>query len=388
MIKVLAVTDGAIYPFSPEAPAEVLSQVLNILSESGEYSFEVVYGRPAAGESGGVARIKKNFRVRLCRIPDNFLGRNLSKLTLCLGLCFSLRKYDMVLFNTPPVNYFSLVLVFSYLFRKKTLYIAHGGFFLERPISKRNILIRTAQRLLFRLYSLFIDRVITVSEDTLSRIRAFFPASDFSVVHNGITPVSDDPGPERAEGDGKRFTIGFIGRIEPIKNLDVLVDAFDRICGRFNNCRLVIAGRGSHEASVASRIQGMSCRDKVEFVGYVRRDKKDEFFRSIDLLVVPSKYEPFGLVILEAMRAGVPVIASKVGGIPEIIRDRHNGVLFSPDDPGALAETILSVLSSPSVMRGLAVNGKKSVKDYFNWERAARQYDQIFKKELFAGQND
>ena len=127
-------------------------------------------------------------------------------------------------------------------------------------------------------------------------------------------------------------TVGLIGQISPHKGHDDAVDAIRDLGGRF---RLLIAGKG--EASYEARLKSKAVGLPVEFLGFA---PLTEFFANIDILIVPSWEEPFGIVLLEGMASGVPVIATHRGGPPEIIQSVDHGVLIPPNDPGSLARAI------------------------------------------------
>jgi len=126
----------------------------------------------------------------------------------------------------------------------------------------------------------------------------------------------------------------------------------------------------------------------IEFTGRVDRNTLFVQYQQADLLVLPSvtmngQTEGLGVVLLEAMAAGVPVIGSRTGGIPDIIEDGVNGLLVPPGDPGALADAILSILSDPDLADRFRTAGLQTVQERFSWDSIADRFIQVYKKALY-----
>jgi len=117
--------------------------------------------------------------------------------------------------------------------------------------------------------------------------------------------------------------------------------------------------------------------DIVEFVGDVRHDRIPTYMTMCDVFVLPSKRESFGIVLLEAMAAGRPCVASNVGGIPEIIEDKKNGVLVAPGDEKGLAEGIRRILNTQEIADLYERENREKVEDY-SWERLIRRFEELF----------
>src|SRR5204862_2099610 len=158
------------------------------------------------------------------------------------------------------------------------------------------------------------DAVIAVSESVATYLRARGLAS--AVVHIGVDPpeLRDDPRGELGlERDA--FVVGGIGRLHEQKGWDVLCSAAQLVRQRIPDARFVVIGRGPEGPRLS---KSPDCRG-IEFVGY--RDDAPSYLRAFDALAMPSRYEGFGMVAVEAMLAGVPVVASRVGGLPEVVGD-------------------------------------------------------------------
>ena len=172
------------------------------------------------------------------------------------------------------------------------------------------------------------------------------------------------------------ITIGLLGQISPHKGHDDAVEALRKLGNYF---RLLIAGEGdaSYTAALKERAAGLP----VEFLGFV---SLEEFFERIDILIVPSHEEPFGIVLLEAMAAGIPVIATAGGGPLEIISSPFEGVLIPPRDPDALANAIQTAAADEKRRLTLIRNARQRVETLFDIRavvpRIEDEYRRILRK--------
>lgn len=179
---------------------------------------------------------------------------------------------------------------------------------------------------------------------------------------------------------GEGGAIGFLGRIdEPRKGLDVLLEAFCPLASQRPGLRLLVAGPGDVEAvrqAVPPPIQ-----DRLVLLGRVSEEDKARFYASVDLYVAPNTGgESFGIVLLEAMAAGTPVVASDLDAFRRVLDDGRAGELFAVQDSGALADTLGRLLDDPTARRALVANGTARVRAY-DWSAVARSvlgvYDMV-----------
>lgn len=241
------------------------------------------------------------------------------------------------------------------------------------------------------------DKVICVSDYIRRQAVACFPehASRFCVVINSTDPATFRPyGKEEScaqlasilniEAD-KRYLL-YVGRLVHVKGVHVLIAAFREIHRRLPDTRLIIAGssffggaaRTAYEASLEKLAETVS--EAIVFTGYLPHEKLRYLYSAADAVVFPSIWqEPCGLVILEAMAAGTCLVASCVGGAPEIVENDRTGVLVTPDDPDALAEAVCNTLAQPERMRRLESAGRQLVLERFTWERLVHEVEGILK---------
>ncbi|MEV5507131.1 glycosyltransferase family 4 protein [Streptomyces orinoci] len=185
------------------------------------------------------------------------------------------------------------------------------------------------------------------------------PAGESS---SGTGPVGDGGGPAgRREG-----TIGFIGRIdEPRKGLPVLMRALPKILAEYPGTRLLVAGRGDEKEAVAQLPAPM--RDRVEFLGMISDEDKARLLRSVDVYVAPNTGgESFGIILVEAMSAGAPVLASDLDAFAQVLDQGAAGELFANEDADALAEAAIRLLGDPARRAELSERGSRHVRR-FDW---------------------
>jgi 2-deoxystreptamine N-acetyl-D-glucosaminyltransferase/2-deoxystreptamine glucosyltransferase len=158
-----------------------------------------------------------------------------------------------------------------------------------------------------------------------------------------------------------RPRIGYVGRLAPQKRADLLVTAFGRMQRRAD---LVVVGDGPERARVEALVAGCERAERVTLAGFVAHDAVPAVLASLDVLVLPSAYEEMGSVLTEAMAAGLPVVASAVGGIPEVVRDGETGLLVPPGDVDALAAALDRLVREPHLRARLAAGARRRAADY------------------------
>ncbi|KIX84467.1 glycosyltransferase [Thermus filiformis] len=218
---------------------------------------------------------------------------------------------------------------------------------------------------------------VSISQEVASTVRAVYgPRVQTPVIYNGI-PL------ERFSGGGvqtwpRRGKLVWIhvGRFAPQKNHRLLVEAFAQALARLPSMELWLVGEGPLRPQVEEQVQKAGLVEYVRFLG-LRRDIP-ELLSQADALLLPSDWEGVPLVVLEAMAAGKPVVATKVGGVPELVEHGVTGFLVPPGDPGALAEAILRVASSGELRRQMGEAGWERVRERFDIRQTARAYGELY----------
>ncbi len=232
------------------------------------------------------------------------------------------------------------------------------------------------------------DRIIAVSQNTKDSIIQMYsvPESKITAIHHGVH--TDDYIFSEEEKKKARNEIGcnsdliilFVGRLEARKGVDILIEAFSRIPKDINT-RLMIAGAGdpSPYKKMATALQ---IADRVRFLGYVDETMLKPLYAACDLFVLPSRLEGLGMVLMEAMAAGKPVVATRAGGIPEIVTHGQNGFLVEPDNPDKLAQAITNLLQDSSRRMLMGQKNALQMKERYSWRRTAHQVEQVYQSIL------
>lgn len=194
------------------------------------------------------------------------------------------------------------------------------------------------------------------------------------VVFNGVD--LEEPAVQSLEVPFDRFVLA-LGRMVKKKGFDLLLEAFPALIERVPGVGLVLGGAGSYQPALEARARELDLQDSVHFPGNLDRGQVVATMQRADAFVMPSRLEPFGIVVLEAWRAGCPVIASSIGGAPEFVRDGNDGVLVDPRDRGALEQALTRMLTDPALRRKLAAGGTERVRE-FEWKLIAQRYLDVY----------
>jgi len=179
------------------------------------------------------------------------------------------------------------------------------------------------------------------------------------------------------EKDSERqVTLMHISNFRPLKRLGDVVRIFERVA-RHLDARLMLVGDGPDYGRTRELVGELGLADRVHFVGVV--DEVAPLLAAADLLLLPSETESFGLVALEAMASGVPVVASRVGGLPEVVEHGVSGYLAPVGDVEAMADFSLRILSDCTVRRGFGEAARERAVRLFDWHRVVPRYEEIYR---------
>jgi glycosyltransferase involved in cell wall biosynthesis len=230
----------------------------------------------------------------------------------------------------------------------------------------------------------FTDRVVLISHETQRSFlaNAFIKKSKSTVIHNGIDlgPFGDseDQAAIRKQWNipSDAFVICNVARLAPEKNHALLLNAFSRVYKQHPHARLVIVGDGACKDALTRQAEELGIAQYVTFTGF--QSNIGPFLFAGDAFVLSSDTEGISLTLLEAMAASKPVVATHVGGNPEVIIDGETGFLVAPRDPNAMADKIL-LLSKSELRHQMGQAGRKRVEDHFSIDRMAQEYENIYK---------
>jgi glycogen(starch) synthase len=229
-------------------------------------------------------------------------------------------------------------------------------------------------------------RVITCSSHMRWEVTRLFdlPPDSVDVVPNGIDLDSwrVDEGAALAArtayaaGDGP--LLAYTGRLEYEKGVHTLLRAMPRLRRRHPGLRLVVAGTGTHEAELHALAKQLRLGRSVRFVGFLDADELAALAAAADAAIVPSIYEPFGIVALEASAAGTPLVVADTGGLREIVEHGITGLRFPPGDVAALADAVSAVLSDEVLARRLVRDARRVLVEDFSWSRVAERVADVY----------
>lgn len=229
-----------------------------------------------------------------------------------------------------------------------------------------------------------MDAVVCVSDGQAAKVlRSGIPRDRVHVIHNSV-----DPARFRTHSTGERavletlFTskpdviVAAVGRLSPEKGFDQLIEAARIIVRAADRIGIVLIGDGPERRKLEARVRASDLESNVVFTGF--RKDVDDLLPSADILVQSSYTEGLPNVVLEACAAGIPVVATDVGGTSEIIEDEVNGFLVPPADPAALAGRVINLARSPLLRQEMGQRGRSIVRTRFSFARQAAQYEDLF----------
>jgi glycogen(starch) synthase len=232
------------------------------------------------------------------------------------------------------------------------------------------------------------DRVIVCSHSMKNEICDHFnlPREKVDVIPNAIDAskyqISVDRGAVR-----QRYGVGWgeklilcVGRLVPQKGIEYFIRAIPAIAKRYPEAKFVIVGEGWSRDILEAEARASGQGRKIQFTGFASDREVINLMSSADVLVVPSIYEPFGIVALEGMATGVPVVASKVGGLSEVIEHDRTGLFVYPKNPDSIAWGVDRILSDPDHAKWLAENAKEKLHKAYSWEAVAMKTVDVYRK--------
>jgi glycogen(starch) synthase len=173
----------------------------------------------------------------------------------------------------------------------------------------------------------------------------------------------------------------YLGRLVKEKGIDVAISAFPRILARFPQTRMVIAGDGPERPSLEQQARSLGIRDSVDFLGWVSPDEVSDLINTASVVVIPSRWEePFGFVALEAGLMARPVVATRVGGLQEIIVHSKTGLLVANEDKQELSEAIMVLLGNLSMAEQIGQTARCHVIEKFSLQQCVNAYDSLYQK--------
>lgn len=381
--QVILISSTGLYPYHKGAPARLFNTIGGQLAALGLSVTFVCLSPPKKNSTQEKSSWNKVFENSLVNVWHQekqrfFFSRRLQEISACIYALKQSKRGSLFLFNSAPYSFFSLLVVLGKFLGIKTAYIAHGGIFTENATSFTNRIMR----LNLKMISFAIDAIITVSEAFGVYLKNFFPNVPIHAIHNSLDCLEHSPSPDSSKNAReRRFNIFYMGRLEKVKGLDTLLSAFQLLYRKHKECRLIIAGNGQYGNKLQELAMDPGIAGAVSFVGFINKEDKEKYFKTTDIFVLPSAYfETFGMVILEAMCFKVPVVASRIGGIPEVVDDGETGVLFESGNKDDLFQKIEALYMDKQKREKLAKAAYKRLKEDFSTSRMGDEYFELVEK--------
>ncbi len=249
---------------------------------------------------------------------------------------------------------------------KKIIFTSHGWAFNEpRPRWQKTLI-----KIFTWVTILLAHQTICVSEGTKKNVEEWlFVKNKLVVIHNGIS------GFDLARREDETFTVGIITELHRIKGLDLLLTAWSKFIKK-HQARLIIIGEGEEEQNLKNMAKNLGISDSVIFKGFV--DNARSLLASFDIFCLSSRSEAMPYVLLEAGLAGLPVIATVVGGIPEVIENGINGVLIPVEGSEALFSSLILLAEDGELRKRLGAHLKASIQENFSYDEMVEKTWQTY----------
>ena len=213
------------------------------------------------------------------------------------------------------------------------------------------------------------------------------PYEKINVVPNGVN-LSLFNGIERDYNFRRKYAMDnekiilFMGRLVYEKGIQNLIAAMPKILQGYQDSKLVICGKGGMIDELRRQVDSMGISDKVYFAGYMKGKDVQKMYKAADVAVFPSTYEPFGIVALEAMLSGNPIVVSDIGGLDEIVDHRVNGMKSYCGNPNSIADSILELLYDHKLCADITKKAKNKVRNDYNWSKIAQDTHFTYQKAI------
>jgi len=303
-----------------------------------------------------------------------------------------IEKYNIDILHAHDWLVASAAIGLKHLYRKPLIATIHS---LER--GRRDGLHTDGQHMLDQIENLLIQEswhsiVCSQYMQSICHFSFDFPLDKMSIIPNGVRFIefSVELSEEEKKSHHKKYAnhdeyiISYIGRLVPEKGVNVLLGAVKSILKEIPNTKFIIAGEGWHRSELQRISKESNIDDKVFFTGYLPEEDFLPFFNVSDVLIIPSTYEPFGIVALEGMATKTPIIVSDVGGLSEIVDHRWTGIKVPPDNSEALAEATIDLISNEDLKKLIVKNAMEKLKHVYDWTIIADQtikiYEEVYKE--------
>jgi glycosyltransferase involved in cell wall biosynthesis len=336
-----------------------------------------------SGEQNGIDRIQKVDNLKVYRLSYRF---KLSNSPFSLSWISKIRRIlkverpDLVNIHTPVPGIGDLVAMLSPRIPLVVTY--HTG-----SMKKENILfdipIWTYEHIWLPILLRHARYIICPSDFVrldflgkyMSKSTTISPGIDNSIFKPDITKKSPHP--------TIVFVAAFLTKATKFKGLHTVIKSFSTLITEFPTLKLIVVGDGDMRSNYESEIRRLGIQSSVSFLGSLNQEELIEVYQKAHIFALPSKLESFGSSILEAMSCGMPVVSTRVGGIPSLVDDGQTGYLIKPDHPSILTEKIRYLLVNPQISKNFGLAARKKAVSSYSWKISAAKYDQIIDSILY-----
>ena len=353
------------------------------------YQTLLVHGSVGDGEAS-LEHLAAEAGIPTLRVPA--LGRRVSLLSDLRAFASLLRVTfreapDVIHTHTSKAGALGRVAAFTFNLtrprhrRCAVVHTFHGHVFDGYFHTPANQVVRGTERVLARV----TDRIIAISpaqrDDLIDRFAVARPEATV-VVSLGLdlAPFVASAGTRsfRTELgiDARSIVFGFVGRLVPIKNVPALVTAFARVLTAVPDACLVIAGDGSERPAVERMIAGLGIAGRVRLLGW--REDLANLYATIDVCVLSSRNEGTPVAVIEAMAAERPIVATRVGGVADVVDDGSTGILVPAGDVEALSDAMVQLARDPELRARMGARGRQQAVARFGYERLVDEIDRLY----------
>jgi glycosyltransferase involved in cell wall biosynthesis len=315
------------------------------------------------------------------RRPLRCLAAFLFSLPLTLARLYGIvKKYNISVINVhyPGLSALNFILLRIIFRRKQILILSFHGLDATAAVKSKGL-----ERLVWRVILKGADRIILCSEALKDRLLALVPerADLMTTVHNGIdfmrSSIEIDREQFPSELENRRYILN-VGTFEEKKGQDILIAAFRCVAAQEPDIALVLIGcTGELSEKIGQMVAMFGLQDRVFVYENVPHGKVLAVMEHAEMFVLPSRDEPFGIVLLEAALFSVPLIGARVGGVPEVVIDGKTGLLVGPEDVEELTRVMLCLLANKTERRRLGQAMHQRTIAKFSWQSAYQKYTSI-----------
>lgn len=386
-------TEPAVLMLTWEYPPEIMGGLARHAEDLSQALAQ--QGQPVVvltSQSGKTAPYEINSGVQICRVtPYQLAGKDLDfyDWVVQLNLQFFNSAQQLLSANQPAILHAHDWLVGAAALELKRLWRLPLVVTIHATEFGRNGGLYTAlQKKIHAQEQKLVDgadRVICCSNYMAQEVTRLFslPPAKISVIQNGVVPKKVQAEPMQGEGRRKyardnEAIIFFLGRLVREKGVEVLLQALVSVLAAYPDTKTVISGKGPMLGLLKQQAEQYGIAGKVLFTGFVSDEERNRLLASAAITVLPSLYEPFGIVALEAMTAATPLIVSDVGGLGEVVLHGSDGFKVPPGNHLALATAICTLLADPALREKLGRQGKERAVTTYSWQVLAKQTKELY----------